>query len=101
MAEIATWATITADEQSVIQAIAAGTYFVNNITPTGSINDVNTTFTLPSTPNPTASLELRLNGLVLRSGASNDFTLSGAVVTMAVAPASGDTLTASYTVSPI
>ena len=100
-AEIATWATISANEQTVLTSITAGNYFVHNIVPSGSINDSNVTFTLPSDPNPDASLELRLNGVVLKSGAGNDFTLSGTTITMAVAPASGDTLTASYTVSPV
>lgn|SRR3990167_9590506 len=100
-AEIATWAQISSDEQTVLAAIADGSYFVHNVTPSGLINDSNTSFTLSSAPNPAASLELRLNGVVLRSGASNDFTLSGVTITMNVAPASGDTLTATYTVSPV
>lgn len=101
MAEIATYASLSTDEQSVISAIAAGTYFVFNETPSGAINGSNTAFTLASNPNPDASLELRLNGVILKSGAGNDFTLSTTTITMAVAPASGDVLTASYTVSPV
>lgn len=101
MAQIATFLTLTANELSVISAIADGTYFVHNINPTGAINGVNTSFTLPSNPNPDSSLELRLNGVVQRSGSGNDFTLSGTTVTMTFAPGIGDTLTASYTVSPI
>ena len=91
----------TSSQELVAQAITDGTYFQHNVTPSGSINDSNTVFTLTASPNPAASLELRLNGIILRSGAGNDFTLSGSTITMAVAPASGDTLTASYTVSPI
>lgn len=101
MAEIATWANLSSDELTVLQAITAGTYFVHNIVPSGSVNDSNVTFTLPSNPNPDSSLELRLNGVILKSGAGNDFTLSGTTITMAVAPATGDVLTASYTVSPV
>ena len=101
MAEIATYASLSANEQSVISAIADGTYFVFNETPTGAINGSNATFTLAGNPNPDASLELRLNGMILKSGAGNDFTLSTSTITMAVAPASGDVLTASYTVSPV
>src|SRR3990167_3377333 len=91
----------TADQELVAQAITDGTYFKWNETPSGSINDSNVTFTLASNPNPDSSLRLRLNGITLRSGAGNDFTLSGSTITMAVAPASGDTLTATYTVSPV
>lgn len=101
MAQIASYATLSANEQTVLTAIADGSYFAHNETPSGSINGSNKTFTLAGNPNPDASLELRLNGLVLRSGASNDFTLSGSTITMVLAPQTGDTLTASYTVSPI
>src|SRR3990167_1974204 len=92
---------ITADEELIAQAIVDGTYFVWNETPSGAINDSNVTFTLAGNPNPDSSLRLRLNGITLKSGAGNDFTLSGSTITMAVAPASGDTLTATYTVSPV
>src|SRR3990167_5999953 len=91
----------TADDELVLQALADGTYFVWNVTPTGSVNGSNKVFTLASSPTPAASLELRLNGITLKSGAGNDFTLSGSTITMAVAPASGDVLTATYTVSPV
>lgn len=101
MAQIATGTSLTASEELVIQAIADGTYFVHNATPTGSVDSLNMTFTLASSPNPAASLELRLNGQVLKSGSGNDFTLSGSTITMNFAPAEGDVLTASYTVSPV
>lgn len=90
-----------ANEELVAQAITDGTYFRWNETPSGSINSVNKAFTLAANPNPTGSLELRLNGLILRSGSANDFTLSGGTITMVLAPQTGDTLTASYVVSPI
>lgn len=92
---------ITASQELVAQAIVDGTYFVWNEVPTGSINGSNTAFTLASNPNPDSSLRLRLNGITLKSGAGNDFTLSSSTITMAVAPASGDVLLASYTVSPV
>ena len=91
----------TPNDELVLQAITDGTYFVNNATPSGSINGSNTAFTLASSPNPTGSLKLRKNGITLKSGAGNDFTLSGGTITMAVAPESGDVLTATYTVSPV
>ncbi len=70
--------------------------FVDAITPTGTINGVNAVFTLPSVPNPPASLVLARNGLVQASPA--DFTLSGNTITFAAAaiPQTGDTLLASY-----
>lgn len=62
--------------------------------PSGSMNGVNTTFTLASAPSPSAGLVLALNGLVLRPG--TDYTLSGATITMATAPDSTDWLRAWY-----
>ena len=91
----------TANDELVAQAITDGTYFVYDETPSGSINGSNITFVLAHNPNPDASLQLRLNGITLKSGAGNDFTLSGDTITMAAAPESGDSLTASYTVSPV
>ena len=58
------------------------TDFVENETPTGAINGVNTTFTLASTPatvhSAVSSLDLFLNGVLLTPGAGNDYTLSSA-----------------------
>ena len=101
MAEISSIGNLTANEQTVLTAITDGTYFVHNATPSGAINGSNVTFTLASAPNPAASLELRLNGQILKSGSSNDFTLSSLTITMNFAPASGDVLTASYVLSPV
>lgn len=101
MAEISSIGNLSANEQTVLTAITDGTYFINNETPAGTINGVNATFTLASAPNPAASLELRLNGQILKSGAGNDFTLSSLTITMLTVPASGDVLTASYIVSPV
>lgn len=100
MAEIPTQGGLTTNESSVLSAITDGTYFIYNETPSGSINDSNATFTLAGTPNPVGSLELRLNGQVLKAGGA-DFTLSGSTITMVNAPFTGDVLTASYTVSPV
>jgi hypothetical protein len=60
--------------------------FNDGVTPSGAINGINTAFTLPSAPNPTAFLLLFLNGLLQIAG--TDFTLSGATATMAAAPQS-------------
>jgi hypothetical protein len=68
--------------------------FSDEETPSGSINGSNTAFSLAFTPNPAASLLLVKNGIVLQQG--TDYTLSGAAITMATAPASGDVLLAWY-----
>jgi hypothetical protein len=62
--------------------------------PSGSMNGVNTTFTLASAPSPTAGLILALNGLIMRPGV--DFTISGQTITLVNAPSSSDWLRAWY-----
>lgn len=59
--------------------------FLNNITPTGTQDGVNTVFTLPVTPDPASSLQLFYNGMYMTEG--EDFTLSGSTITMNFAPA--------------
>lgn len=71
------------------------TNFVNNETPTGTINSANTAFTLAFTPQ-VSSVELILNGQVLDPGAGNDYTISGTAITMLFAPTTGDKLRAYY-----
>lgn len=77
--------------------LAPGNY-VQNETPSGSINGSNTGFTLANTPNTnvTNNVELYLNGVMLEPGSGNDFTVSGTSITMLFAPASGDKLRAYY-----
>jgi len=73
-----------------------GPTFVDSVTPTGTVDGTNTVFTLPSIPNPAASLCLNVNGLTYRTGV--DFNLSGATVTFLTpsTPPSGSVLVASY-----
>jgi hypothetical protein len=61
---------------------------------TGTVNGVNTVFTLSATPTPPASLIFSVNG-VLQSG----WTISGNVVTLALAPHTGNQLNAIYQVN--
>lgn len=75
-----TWATI------------APINFATNETPSGSINGSNVTFTLANTP-ITGSVQLYL-GLYQAPG--NDYTISGATITMTSAPLTGQTLIANY-----
>lgn len=71
------------------------TNIVSNETPSGTINSSNTAFTLAFTPQVT-SLVLYLNGQRLKSGAGNDYTVSGTAITMLFAPTTGDQLLADY-----
>jgi hypothetical protein len=63
--------------------------------PSGTINGSNTSFSLANTP-LAGSLLLYQNGIRLRSGAGNDYTISGATITMITAPVTGDLLLATY-----
>lgn len=61
--------------------------FADDETPVGAINGINTTFTLANTPRPAASLILTVSGAVQLPG--TDFTLSGATISLTVAPVAG------------
>lgn len=69
--------------------------FVTEETPSGSINGSNVTFTLANIPT-SGTLALYLNGIRLRSGGTNDYTISNNIITMTTAPISGDSLLADY-----
>jgi len=68
---------------------------VNEETPSGSINGSNVTFTIAYTPT-SGSLKLFLNGIRLKSGSGNDYTISTATITMTSAPITNDVLIADY-----
>ncbi|MGC4049266.1 MAG: hypothetical protein QM757_07095 [Paludibaculum sp.] len=70
--------------------------FVDMETPGGTVNGVNTLFTLTQTPFPSGSLHLYRNGILQK--ASVDYALSGNGITfLAVStPQTGDLLSASY-----
>lgn len=69
--------------------------FIENEVPSGAIDGTNMTFTLANTP-VAGSVQLYLNGLRQKSGAGNDYTISGATITYLAAPKTGDMLTADY-----
>ncbi len=73
--------------------------FVDAELPAGTIDGVNTTFTLQNSPSGSA-LFLARNGLYLNAGA--DYTLNGTTITFinGAQPQPGDALMASYRVDP-
>jgi hypothetical protein len=73
-----------------------GVSFVDQETPSGTVNGTNLTFTLSMTPSPTTSLAVYRNGLRLSSGV--DYSLSNATITFAagLAPQTSDILLCSY-----
>ena len=86
---------LTAAELLWIQTEAAIGNFIYNEVPSGTIDGTNPTFTLAAAPT-TGTLQLHLNGVRLKEGASDDFTLSGLTITTNYNPESGETLLADY-----
>jgi hypothetical protein len=69
--------------------------FIYGEVPTGSVNGVNTTFTLANTPS-SATVQVHQNGIRLNVGAGNDYTVSGGTITMLTAPLTGDVILVDY-----
>ena len=61
----------------------------NQGAPTGTINGVNTSFTLSPAPASSANVSCYLNGLQQQQGAGNDYTISGSTITYLTAPPTG------------
>ena len=74
----------------------SGVGFVDDETPGGTIDGNNNTFALANTPNPSTSLALYRNGILMKPGL--DFTLTGNSITFASAmvPQIADVLLCSY-----
>ena len=81
---------------NTLSASGSNAVFVDAAIPGGTMNGVNTAFTLASAPAPTTSLTLFRNGILQRVGI--DFTLSGSAITFAAGsiPQSGDYVRAYY-----
>jgi len=75
---------------------ASSTLFVDAEIPSGAVNGSNVTFTLASMPNPSTSVALSRNGLLMKQGL--DYTLSSNSISFltGAVPQTGDTILASY-----
>ena len=86
---------------TAVSAATAGTDymapsdFVTRETPSGTVNGSTTAFTLANTP-LSGTESVFLNGVLQDSGAGNDYTISGATITFASAPATGDKIRVNY-----
>lgn len=69
--------------------------FVDKEVPSGAINGSNTSYTLANTP-IAGSEHVYINGALAESGAGNDYTISGATITMLYALATGEKLRVTY-----
>jgi hypothetical protein len=64
--------------------------------PSGDVDGSNYTFVLESSPVPSGSLMLYVNGVLQRQGPSYDYTLSGNTITMNYTPNNSSNLAATY-----
>ncbi len=74
--------------------LAMDIHIIDDETPSGTKNGVNTAFTINNTPNPTTSLKVYLNGQ--RLALTTDYTFSGRTITFITAPLSTDTIKVDY-----
>lgn len=82
--------------QDVTESISgASLSFSDAETPSGSVNGSNVTFTLANSPSPATSLSLYVNG-ALQTPGGEDYSLSGATITMVNAPLTGSIIRAWY-----
>jgi hypothetical protein len=81
---------------STLSAVGSTAVFVDDEVPAGTVNGVNTLFSLANTPAPAMSLTLFRNGLELAQG--TDYTLNGSAITFSASavPRTGDVVLAYY-----
>lgn len=77
-----------------VSKMALDAHFIDDETPTGSINGTNKAFVLANTPNPTSSLKVYLDGQ--RMSITEDYTFSGRTITFLTAPLTGSILKCDY-----
>jgi len=63
-------------------------HFLDDITPTGLVNGINKDFVLPHAPSPASSLKVYKSGA--RQRITEDYTLSGLIITFNTAPQAGE-----------
>lgn len=64
--------------------------------PSGALNSSNKTFTLSHTPSSNASVAFYIDGIIQYQGIGLDYTISGAIITTAIAPTAAQTVWAKY-----
>lgn len=91
---------LTAQQELIVQAIDAGTYFVENEVPTGAVDGANAIYTTANTVSPVTSAEVWLNGVKQKAGGV-DYTFSSTnTITFVTAPLSGSLLLVNYRRTP-
>ncbi len=95
-----TYSSVTVDTYGRVTAgtnptVLAPANVVTREVPSGLVNGSNTTYTLANTP-VVGTEQVYLNGILLDVGAGNDYTISGATITMLVTPQTNDKLRVTY-----
>jgi len=75
------------------------TTFIDGEIPAGTLDGSNASFVLANAPNPSASLALFRNGLLLRQGGDYTLAANGVTFQTGAVPQSSDILAASYRIS--
>lgn len=84
---------IVSDVLRVTSDVVVNADYVVRETPSGTVNGTNTSFTMGNTP-IVGSETLFMNGLL--QDLTNDYTISGSVITFVAAPVSGDKIRVNY-----
>ena len=90
---------LTMNEQKIIDSLEDNSFFRYGV-PSGGVDGANKVFNLPTTPSPTDSLSVWINGQLQAEGVGEDYVLSGSTITFAFAPQTGDKLYYSYIDNP-
>jgi hypothetical protein len=69
---------------------------LTQVFPSGACNGSNTTLTLPQTPGGSSSVGLYIDGIMQSQGTGNDYSISGATITLRTACATGQIAYAVY-----
>jgi hypothetical protein len=77
-----------------LSKIAMESKFVDDETPTGTINGINKTFILARLPNPSTSVKVFVNGARMRL--TEDYTLSNKTITFITAPPTSSIILVDY-----
>ena len=73
---------------------AMNLHFIDDETLSGTLNGINTIFNIANIPSPSTSLKIYSGGVRLKL--TEDFTVSGSIITFNIAPPVGSILTADY-----
>lgn len=87
--------TLAASSTTTPPVLTVSAFQSGIVVPSGTINGINTIFTLSPVP-VVSTVLVFLNGLLQQPGGGNDYTIAGATITFAVAPPTSSLVLAVY-----